>query len=282
MINRILLAWLIALGGSSAGLAQAPPPPPRLPDGIPAVHDGYAMAVPYSRWGMWIEAQKGPVTEQALAAPDTLEGRHRVGGPLFTVAFHNDSGRAASGDVRVYCTLMPVYPDRDRGECSYLYRRADVPVGVSYVGPPTAFDVWMRDNFNPSMVVGNLRAAGVAPGGDVWAARQEMFAGAPSPQPMLTENQRIVRVDSRDCPAFKTAIDTVERRRLDWQLDLFAVGEDLPMPPPRPHAGQTFYTLNAWIDGHNVTLSGGPALATVLGPVIGAVWVCEQARASRS
>lgn len=280
MIDRILLAWLIVVCGWSAVLAQIPPPPPRLPDGIPAVHEGYDMVVPYRRWGMWIETQKGPVTEQALVAPDTVEGRHLVGGPLFTVAFHNDSGRAASGEVRVYCTLMPVYPDPDRGDCSYLYRRADVPVSFSYGAAPNAVDVWMRENFDPALVVRNLRAAGVAPGADVWTMRQDLFAGAPSPQPMLTENRHVVRVDSRDCPAFKTAIDAVERGRLDWTVDLFAVGEDLPMPPPRPHAGRTFYTLNAWIDGGSVVLSGGPALATLLGPVIEAVWNCEQAAAA--
>ena len=276
MVDRIVPALLMVLCWTSSSLAQGPIPPVRVPDQFQGVHDGYDMAVPYQRWRMWVEAQKGPVTEQALGEADALEGRQRTGRPLFTVAFHNDYGRVASGDVRVYCTVLPVYPDRDRGECSYLYRRADVPLSPSYSGEPNVLDIWMRENFDPAMVARNIRAAGVAPDGDLWMVREKMFEGAASPAPMLRENQRIVRVDSRDCPAFQAAVEAVERRRLDWTLDLFAVGEDLPMRAPHPHAGQTFYTLHAWVDGYDVTLTGGPTLATVLGPVIEAVWDCEQ------
>lgn len=280
MRDRLALALLIVLGWGSAVAAQ-PVPPVFVPAEFQGDHDGYDMAVPYQRWRMWIEAQKGPVTEQALAEPAVIEGLHRIGQPLFTVAFHNDFGRAASGDVQVFCTVVPVYPARDRGECSYLYRRADVPIAASYRGDPNAFDVWMRENFDPALIVRNLRAAEAPPSANLWMQGERMFDGAPSPAPMLTENLRIVRVDSRDCPAFQTAVEAVERRTLDWTLDLFAVGEDQPLIAPRPHAGRTTYTLNAWVDGHGVTLTGGPVLAEILGPVIEAVWDCEQAEARR-
>lgn len=281
MIDRVLLAMLFAACLTSPAFAQGPPPPVPVPEQFQAPVDGYDMAVPYQRWRLWIEAQKGAVTERALIEPDTVEGRGGVGGPLFRVAFNNDIGRLATGEVRVFCTVTPVYPDRDRGECSYLYRRADVPAGPGYGGASNPFDLWMRENFDPALVARNLRAAGAAPGDDLWPLRNEMFVGAASPEAMLTENRRIVRVDSRDCPAFRRAVEAVEQRRLDWTLDLYAVGEDQPRVAPRPHAGTVDYTLNVMIDGQSLTLSGGPALAPLLGPVLDAVYACEQARTPR-
>lgn len=270
---------VVLLGLPVGAAAQGPPPPIRVPEQFQAPVEGYSMVVPYQLWRNWIERQKGPVTEQALAQADTFDGRERVGGPLIAVAYHNDYGRFANADVQVYCTIRPVYPDRNRGECSYLYRRAEVPISPSYLETSNALDVWMRANFDPALIVRNLRAAGVAPGVDLWGENKEtIFDDAPSPQALLTEHLRIVRVDSRECPAFAAAVEALERARPDWILDLFAVGSDDPSRYPGPHATTATYKLNTRIDGQMITISGDGALEPLLRPVTQAAYGCERAQ----
>lgn len=279
MAVRFVLALLTAMCAATPGLAQGPIPPVQVPEQFREPVDGYGMMTPYQLWRMWIEREKGPVTEQALAQPDVLEGRQRVGRPLITAAFNNDFGRYATADVQVYCTVMPVYPDRNRGECSYLFRWAEVPIQVSYREPANAMDVWMRAHFDPALIVRNLRAADVAPDADLWrVSREAMFEGAASPRPMLTEHLRIGRVDSRECPAFRAAVEAVERARPDWTLDLFAVGGDTPFRVPGPHALTAIYTLNTLVDGQSLTLTGDSALEALAGPVVRAAYDCDQAR----
>lgn len=284
MLDRIALGLLAAVGLVSPAIAQGPPPPVRMPEAFQAPVEGYNMATPYQLWRGHIERQRGPVTEAALAEAAVLDDRRRVGRPLFTAGFNNDFGRYASVDVQVFCTRMPVYPDRDRGDCSYLYRRADIPLGPSYRDPNNAFDLWLQENFDPALVVRNLRAAGLSPGDDLWMENREaMFEGAPSPRAMLAGHLRIVRVDSRECPALREAVEAVEQARLDWTLDLFAVGEDERGRFPGPHAITATYTLNVLIEGQQLTLTGDGALQPLLGPVLQAASRCESAqRAARS
>lgn len=284
MAVRLVLALLTALWAATPGFAQGPIPPVQVPEEFREPIDGYSMITPYQLWRMWIEREKGPVTEQALAQPDVLEGRQRVGRPLVTAAFNNDFGRYATADVQVYCTVMPVYPDRNRGECSYLFRWAEVPIHVSYRDTTNAMDVWMRTHFDPERIVRNLRAADVAPDGDLWrVSREAMFEGTASPRPMLAGHLRIGRVDSRECPAFRAAVEAVEGARPDWTLDLFAVGSDLPFRVPGPHARTATYTLNTLVDGQWLTLTGDGALGVLVGPMVRAAYSCDQARqASRS
>lgn len=284
MLDRVALALSLALGAVSPAIDQGPPPPVRVPEAFQTPVEGYSMATPYQLWRGYIERQRGTVTEQALAEAAVLDDRRRIGRPLFTAGFNNDFGRYASVDVQVFCTHVPVHPDRDRGECNYLYRRADIPLGPSYRDPNNAFDRWLQENFDPALVVRNLRAAGLSPGDDLWMEnRDAMFDGAPSPRAMLAEHLQIVRIDSRECPALREAVEGVERARLDWTLDLFAVGEDERGRPPGPRAITATYTLNVLIDGQRLTMTGDSALQPLLGPVIRAASSCESARrAARS
>lgn len=284
VIDRIAFALFAAACLVSPAIAQGPPPPVRVPEAFQTPVEGYGMITPYQMWRFHIEQEKGPVTEQALAQAEVLDGRQRVGKPVFTAAFNNDFGRYASVDLQVFCTRTPVYPDRDRGECSYLYRQAGVPLGPGYRDPGNAFDDWMVENFDPALVVRNLRAAGIAPGADLWRENGDvLFDGAASPRQMLAEHLQIIRVDSRECPALRNAVEAVERARLDWTLDLFAVGEDEPFRFPGPHAATATYTLNAWVGGQPLTLTGDGALQSLLGPVLRAAHGCESAqRAARS
>jgi hypothetical protein len=274
MVFRITLALLLMAGSTSSAWAQMPPPPP--PPGFRITHDGQDLTVAYQRWGMWIESQKGAVAEQALARPELIEAGWYAH-PIMTAAFHNDFGRFASAEVRSNCRSPA-------SGCGFLYRRADVPLSQSYGVSPNALDVWLRENFDPALVLHNLRdTAGGISGANLWRVRADvMFAGAASPQALLNENVRVLQIRSRDCPAFLTALQAIEGQRVEGPLDVPGIGEDRPIPPPRPHATRVFYTLSASVDGEQLDLSGGRALATLLQPVLDAVHECEQASASAS
>lgn len=250
MAFRINFALLFVMGWTSSGWAQVPPAPP--PPGVTITHDGQDLTVPYQRWAMWIESQKGVVSEQALARPEVIEPGWFTR-PIITAAFHNDSGRFASAEVRTNCASPST------SGCEFRYRRADVPLSPSYEPVPNALDVWMRQNFDPELVLHNLReSTGESDSTNLWTVPADvMFAGLASPQPILTEHVRIFEVISRDCPALFAALEAVEGERLDLPLDLRGVGRDNPLMPPRPHATRVFYTLSTSVKGEELDLSGG-------------------------
>lgn len=267
MPSRLIFTLLMATCCASPGWTQIPPAPP----GAAISHDGYNLTPAYERWSSWIESQKGAVSERALARPEVFESGWS-GRPFMTAAFHNDYGRFATSEIRARCAAPPA------AECEFLYSRADVPLSRSYGPVPNALDVWMRENFDPALVVRNLREAGKDPGSDLWRVSAEvMFAGAASPQAFLTEHLRVLRLKSRDCPALLAALQTVETQRPVWALDLRGVGEDRPLVPPRPHAQRVFYTLDASVDGAQLNVSGGAVLEPILRPVLNAAYECERA-----
>ncbi|KRA74636.1 hypothetical protein ASD89_10035 [Caulobacter sp. Root656] len=273
---------LVALALSLLVVASAPaqPPPPILsPPELDKPYDGYDLRTPYQLWRYWVENQKGPVTEALMAQPDSLPDEGAFGSPLITFKAFGDMGHFLTGDLRAYCRRKPPY-DFDRDNCHYVLRRATVPVAAASYGTENGLSTWTRQNFGPEKLARHLKAAGFAPDIDWWIAadRQTMFAEQPSPAALLKSQARVVRVDSRDCPALAKAIGAMETRRLGLPVDFWAVGPKGVLDPPPPHATQWLYVLNLIVAGHAVTVEGDHALMSdIVDPVFKAAQACEQA-----
>lgn len=262
------------------GVAAAPPPPPALtPEKLEQPVDGYDMRIPFQRWRGWVERQKGPATAALLAEPENLPGERPFGAPLgFSMA--SDFGVFQSGDVRVYCRPGEPSYQPDRKSCHYRLRRVSVPAPAAvYGGADNPVARWMRDTFDASVLAGHFRRSGLGPDTDWWRTDMErIFAPLPSAVPMLIEQAKVVRVDSRDCPALAAAIRKLEGMRLDRKLDFLGVGEDARLHIPPPHGVTVTYALRTLLPdaGGHMSLEGsGPDMDDLVRPVLAAAETCE-------
>ena len=269
----------VTLSMLSASTSGAQPPPPALtPPELDNPYDGYDLRTPYQLWRYWVEGQKGPVTQALMAEPDTLPDEGAFGRPLITFKAFGDLGHFLTGDLRAYCRRKPPH-DFDRDNCHYVLRRAFVPAAAASYGTENPLSTWTRQNFGPETLAKRFKAAGVAPDINWWFAdRQALFARQPSPAVVLKSLAKVIRVDSRDCPALAKAIDAMETRRLDLPADFWAVGPKGQLVAPAPHATQWLYALNLMAAGHAVTVEGdGPQVTDIVNPVFDAAQACEQA-----
>jgi hypothetical protein len=276
-------AAVLSLSILSAASAGGQPPPPVLtPPELDRPYEGYDLRTPYQLWRYWIESQKGPVIEALVAEPETLPDEGAFGRPLITFKAFGDMGHFVSGDVRTYCKRKPPH-DFDRDNCHFVVRRVFVPVDAASYGTENPVSTWMRQNFGPETLARRLKTAGFATDTNWWTAdRQKMFAQQPSPADILKSQAKVVRVDSRDCPALAKAIDAMETKRLDMPVDFWSVGPKGELVAPRPHATRWLYTLDLIVAGQFLTLEGDGALVTdIVNPVFDAANACAQAAAQQ-
>jgi len=276
-IATTLAAAMLALLAAAKAGAQ-PPPPALTPPELDKLYDGYDLRTPYQLWRFWVEAQKGSVTQALVAEPESLPDEGAFGRPLITFKAFGDMGHFVSGDVRAYCKRKPPY-DFDRTSCHHVVRRAFVPVDAASYGAENPLSTWTRQNFGPETLAKRLKAAGLAPDINWWLAdRKAMFNQQPSPAEILKSQAKVVRVDSRDCPALAKAIGDMETKRLTMPVDFWSVGPQSTLTPPRPHATRWLYSLDLLVAGQFVTLeSDGALVADIVNPVFDAAYACEQA-----
>lgn len=236
------------------------------------------MAEALQVWRGWVEGRKGEAIKIALTTRPSLPDYRIVSGPFLTVTSGNDFGTFRMAEVWTVC---PLAVDRsDTSDCHYLYRKGTVPARVHEIGrPDNAVARWMVENFDVDAVVRALKAADVPADADMWLVGDEiLFSGLPSPVPMLTENVEMVTVNSRDCPAFHEAVKSLDAGRVEWRTDLFGVGEDKALPPPRPHSIRESYGLRLRTETGAIDVSGSDdGLWDVVGPVLLAASACEPA-----
>lgn len=273
----IVALGLLALHGLHA--AAAPPPPAPPPPGLDRPILGYDLQTPFQLWRYWVERQKGPVVEALIAEPETLDGERAVGAPIVRFVRSNDFGRFLAGDVRLYCRRDGAH-GFDRSACHYRLRRAFVPLDAASYGEDNPLARWTRESFDAERLARHLQAAGLPPDSDWWRVDEErIFSSMPSPAPLLREHARVVRVDSRDCPAFGEAVAALESKRVDWRLDFLGVGEDTALVAPNPHAQITEYSFRILVPGrlNAVTLQGvSSQLDDLFAPVAEALDACER------
>lgn len=281
-MRQVLAA--LALFFLMPGVAFAPPPPPPLP--LPTIRepvDGYDLQTPWTLWNMWVESQKGSATEAVLSEPDTLPGETGSTEPIFEFRKYNDFGHFLTGEVRVYCKTA-----RPRGRpprtCHYRLRRAYVDHNVAGYGGASAVSRWTIDNFDAARLVRHFRDAGFAPDTDWWNAdRTRLFVAMPSPIPVLMANTTVVRLDSRECPAFGRAVERLDRVALTTRLDMIGVGGDYkPTRYLQPHGGDVRYTVRAMAPGAGALMkiegSGVSQFTKLFQPMLDAADACEAAR----
>lgn len=262
-LTRFLgLATIVLAAPASA----APPPPAVSPPGLENPVDGYDMREPYQLWRYWVESQKGPVTEALLSELESLEGLQHYGRIL---RFKNsgDFGHYLTGEIRAYCQPKPgarftPMPDT----CIYVLRRAFVPLDAASYGDARSSNplaAWTLANFDAESLARHFRKMALPPHTNWWTTdRDAMFAAAPSPRAVLTENAVVRRIDTNQCPQMASAIIALEGKPLGAIIDIAAVGDDAELRPPRPHAVTTSYTIHLRAEDGPYTIegSGGPAL----------------------
>ena len=268
-----------ALAFAAAPALAAPPPPALVPDALKQPVEGYDLETPFQIWRYWVESQKGAAVDALLETPDAIEGEQAFAEPLLKFTKENDFGHYLTGEVRAYCRKGQ--PSLARS-CHYRLRRGFVPHNAATYGEDNPLSRWTRESFDARALAGHLRASGLGPGTDWWRAdRAKMFAAFPSPLPVLKEHATIVRLDSRDCPAMGAAIAALDKKRIDWRLDIATVGEDAKVEPPWPHSIRVTHSLRILVPGKAsiVTIEGtGDALETLVGPILDAADECEKAR----
>lgn len=283
-MRSALLPVLISgsLAWASAAAAQGPIPPLPVPEYLQESVEGYSMAVPFQKWGHWVERQRGAAIEAALAQRPVLEGERQIGRPLLSVAYHGDLGIIAMGEIRVFCPQAWVA--RSPAEiCHYLYRLGSARKDATLFGSSeNEVSRWTWENFNPALVVAALKEAGIAPGADLWRVDgPTLFATHPSAVAMLGAHLQIVTVDSRDCPALHEAVQLMDRSQVAWRTDFMAVGHDDWPRAPNPHAVTASYTLEIFAGGGQVTLKGdGEGLRNIVNPALQAAARCSSGNRS--
>lgn len=282
------LLTALALVCLTPGTAFAPPPPP--PPPIPAVRqpvDGYDLAPLWSQWNLWVESRKGPATEAILAEPDALPGEAPGGEPVFEFRKYNDYGHFLTGEVRVYCQPAKPY-GVVAGTCHYRLRRAYVDHAAATYGDPNPVSRWTVASFDAVRLARHLREAGYAPDTDWWLAdRAKLFAVLPSPDAMLMEQATVIRLDSRECPAFGRAMADLDRKVVATKLDMIGVGRDhRPTRYLPPHGGDVSYTIRVVAPGAGawVKIEGGGIgrFTKLFQPMLDTADACEAARAKKT
>jgi hypothetical protein len=273
-VLAISLAWM------TSEIMAAPPPPARTPHALNQPVEGYDMRGPYQSWRMWVENQKGPVTESLLETPEEVDGLEPQG-VLFRFTKHGDFGHFLSGEVRGYC--RPSETSRHRpgpGSCRYLLRRAYVPLDVEDYDESNPVSEWAIANFNASALARHLRDIGLGPDTNWWGAdRDKMFVAMPSPKKVLAENAVIIRLDSIECPEMGKAIIALEGKAIRIPVDLSAVERDQQLVPPIPHSVITRFTVYLRAEGGGLSVEGSDGLvARLIEPVLQAADACEQQR----
>ncbi|MCR5877705.1 hypothetical protein [Phenylobacterium sp. J367] len=280
-MKRLRRLAILAFGLAATGAAAVPPPPAVLPEGVPATLDGYDLRVLYARWGWWIEGEKGPVTHARAQGPAEAAGLTSMGPPMASYQRSSDYGRFTAGEVRAYCQPLAGQSWRPTpGTCQYLVRWAWVPDEVLDSPERSPVARWMREAFDAPRLVAHLKAIGLGPGTDWWRADvEQVFAGLPSPRPMLRENSRVETVDSRGCPALRQAVDALEGHQPNWRLDLYGPGPNREAGAPAPHSVTTAYSFTTLIGQTSgfTTVSGGAA-EQLAAPILDAAWACHLAR----
>lgn len=281
-MTRILRTALALLALTPALAVAAPPPPAPMPPALQQPVDGYDLQVPWQLWIYWIEGQKGAATEVVLAEPDAIDGERPWGAPILRFTKTEDFGHFLTGEVRVYCRPKKPYGFED-GSCHYRLRRAFVPLPAGPYKGDNPVSAWARDNFDTARLTRHFREAGIAPDTDWWMTdRRRLFATMPSPAQVLIDNATVIRLDSRDCPAFGRAIEALDGRTARWRMDMLAVGRDGELTPPAPHSVMVEYSLTISAPGRagRVTIKGaGDEIERLVAPVLDAADACETAAA---
>jgi hypothetical protein len=98
---------------------------------------------------------------------------------------------------------------------------------------------------------------------------------------MLSANATIVRLDSRKCKAFETAIERMDAQQVTWRADVQTVGQDTREIYPPPHSIRVVWSLDIVTPGGGpVTLEGsGQDFYDLVSPVMKAADDCEAAGA---
>lgn len=275
MVGRAALLLLAC--SAAVSTAAAPPPPPVYPNDLPQTLDGYPLGVVYSRYSFWIEGQKGAVIDAMMAEPADVAGyRPQFAAPIsFTI--HSDYGHARSGDIRSYCRVADE-TRVDRSDCQFVFRTVAIPAAaIDRTGPVGRF---MRETFNPAVVVATMKENAIAPDADLWRADgHKIFGTLPSPAALLRANAKVETIVSRQCPAMQRALEAIEGQTLPQRIDIPLIGEDGPVPPPRPHAARREDRLTFVADGGSMTVTSWRVLEPLLGPVYAAADACLRDRA---
>ena len=276
MVSRLLLLTLAC--GAAVHAIAAPPPPPVYPDDLPRTLDGYALDVLYSRYSFWIEGQKGAVIDAIMTEPAEVAGyRPQFVAPV-SFNIHSDYGHVQSGDIRSYCRVVSETAV-DRADCRFVFRSVTIPAAaIDQSGPVGRF---MRDSFDPAAVVASLKANGIAADADMWRADgHHIFDTLPSPARLLRDHAKTETIDSRECPAMGQALEAIEGQALPPRIDIPLIGDDGPVPPPRPHAARREDRLTFVADGGSMTVTSWRTLEPLLGPVYAAVHACLRGRSA--
>lgn len=270
MSPTVKLAIAAVLIAPMPVVAQGPTPPARYEG--PPLADGYDARAVYQRWVQWIEGRKGPVLETALAEPASVEGSVRRGAALIETRGSGDLGLGAVSDVSILCPATNA--GSDAAGCRPVVRHMQIPILAADYGQDDTLADWALRNFEPVAVVQALKAAQVPPPGSVWFDMETVFAGLPSPDPVLRAGLKTDIVDGRDCPELGTALSELEGRSVAFGLDLFRVGEDARPPPPPPHSVRWAHTIR-FTDADLVVIEAGRSLDALVAPVWAAVAKCH-------
>lgn len=262
-------ALVLALAATTAA-AQGPPPPVRY-DGPPTV-EGHDVGVLFNRWVGWVERQKGEVLEAAMADPNHPGSLRQRGQPILEARAFGDQGLVLSASIAVVCPFAEGRFQSDA--CIVRMREATIPWRADGYGSEDTLADWTRTAFDAAAVVEVLSAAGVASGGDLWRIDLDpAFSRLASPGEVLRQGLRVRTVDAAACPAMEQALQSLEGRALDGTIDLWGIGEDGSISPPRPHAIRSTYTLR-YVADDIVTLQGGRALEALISPAFAAGQAC--------
>ncbi len=274
MVSRA--AFLLLACGAAVSTAAAPPPPPVYPDDLPQTLDGYPLGVLYSRYSFWIEGYKGAVIDTIMVEPADVAGYRPQFVAPFSFTTYSDYGHFQSGDIRSYCRTAGE-TQVDRSDCQFVYRTVTIPAAaIDRAGPVGLF---MRKSFDPPAVVAILKANGIAPDADFWRVDgHQIFGALASPAALLRDNAKVETIGSRQCPAMQRALEAIEGQTLPPRIDIPLIGEDGPVPPPRPHAARRENKLTFFADGGSMTVTSWRVLEPLLGPVYAAADACLRSR----
>lgn len=237
------------------------------------------MRLPFQLWRYWVESSKGPVTEALLAKPETLEGLKPFAVLLRFKRF-NDFGHYMTGEIRSYCPpSASIQLGPPPSGCRYVLRRVYVPLDAASYGKPNPLSQWTIAHFDAGALARHFRTSEIAPEANWWSMdRATLFAAAPSPRDVLTDNAKIIRLDSVQCPQMLAAIEALEGQPLGAPTDFMTIGNDSQIRPPPPHSVTTVYSVQLRADGgfYSVEGSAGPP-RWLASPILAAADMCERA-----
>jgi hypothetical protein len=284
--SRSRLAGLAAAGLAAllaaASVAAAPPPPAPVPEKAREPIDGYDVPTLFQIWMRWVEERKGAAADALLAevGPRAGDADWESLEPVMRIEQHSyDFGHSESTELRPYCRL-DAERDIRRGTCRYILTRAFVPLDVRGTQGDNPLSNWARDAFDPARLVADLRARGFGPATDWWRADHgALFEVLPSPLPALMRHAQLSRIDSRDCPALARAARSIDAQRLDWRVDLHAVGVDGRRMERNPHSAWCVFEFAFAAPGGGTAIlkTSGSAAERIAAPVLDAEEACQKA-----